>query len=625
MSFTNPTALFWAILAVPIVVLYLLKVRLRRVPVATTMFWDQQFEDTKPQAIWRQLRNIFSLLLQLLFVSLLVVAIGNPVLTSSRQQQRRVVVVVDNSASMQASDADGRKRMDVATEQVRQVIASLKDQEDMAIVLTGGRAAVACGLTQHPTTLLDTVQRIPPTDGPARLGDAVETARRLLAKHANGQIIVITDAMQSSPARNDVLWSRIGSSAGNIAITELQARRSPLDPLAYDTLLEISNFNDQPVSVTLDLQLNENLLDVVPLELSAGETRRTVTTKTSMQGGILTATIAAKQPDDSPAVDSLTTDNVAQSILPAQRRVAVTLVTDGNWFLQHVLQANALIDLTVAAEIPKPFSTESVLVLHRKVPDQIPEGRVFVVDPQTGTDLWQLDGPLQRPLVDKQLDDSNLLKFVQLDSAVMTEAQQLIPMGTHENLVEAISGAPLYVRFPRPRGDVLVLTVNLDGGDLPLRTAFPILFSNALTWFSGDATEFVPAVKTGVRTRLPLPMNLATAEGVTSPLELVSPSQQIRTLNQQGRRVILPELDNTGIWQLRRPGDAASDNATEPLRIACNICSETESDLRRSDDQPNTNKVLAGYAGPPMWMSAVALALALLVVEWFLFQRRIIG
>ncbi|MEZ6046867.1 MAG: BatA domain-containing protein [Planctomycetaceae bacterium] len=59
--------MFWFLLAIPIVIFYLLKIRLRRVPVSTTMFWNQIYEEKKPRSIWQQLRHLLSLLLQLLF------------------------------------------------------------------------------------------------------------------------------------------------------------------------------------------------------------------------------------------------------------------------------------------------------------------------------------------------------------------------------------------------------------------------------------------------------------------------------------------------------------------------------------------------------------------------------
>ena len=54
MSLTNPAAWIWAGLALPIIALYILKIRQRRVPVSTTLFWEQVFEERKPRAWWRR-------------------------------------------------------------------------------------------------------------------------------------------------------------------------------------------------------------------------------------------------------------------------------------------------------------------------------------------------------------------------------------------------------------------------------------------------------------------------------------------------------------------------------------------------------------------------------------------
>ncbi len=50
MNFANPSSLLWAGLAVPIVIFYILKIRLRRVPVSTILFWQQIFEEKQPRA-----------------------------------------------------------------------------------------------------------------------------------------------------------------------------------------------------------------------------------------------------------------------------------------------------------------------------------------------------------------------------------------------------------------------------------------------------------------------------------------------------------------------------------------------------------------------------------------------
>ena len=91
MSLINPTALLLAALAVPIIVFYILKIRLRRVPVSTLMFWQQIFEEKKPRSIWQRLRHLLSLLLQLAFLGFLVFALADPIFRWQQARARRVV------------------------------------------------------------------------------------------------------------------------------------------------------------------------------------------------------------------------------------------------------------------------------------------------------------------------------------------------------------------------------------------------------------------------------------------------------------------------------------------------------------------------------------------------------
>jgi len=104
MNLAYPNMLLWALLAVPVVIFYILKIRLRRIPVSTVIFWQQIFEEKKPRSIWQRLRHIVSLLVQLALLFLLVAARPEPFRASELNTARRVVLVIDNSASMNATD-----------------------------------------------------------------------------------------------------------------------------------------------------------------------------------------------------------------------------------------------------------------------------------------------------------------------------------------------------------------------------------------------------------------------------------------------------------------------------------------------------------------------------------------
>ena len=145
--------------------------------------------------------------------------------------------------------------------------------------------------------------------------------------------------------RIDIQVVPVGSKAGNLALTRFQARRSLLDPVGYQILAEVQNASDEPVEARLELDLAGNIVDVVPIKLGAGARWSHVFEKTSADGGRLTARL--NRPD------ALAVDNMAVTILPRREVLPVTLVTEGNLFLEKVFEANPLVRLTVVKELPK--------------------------------------------------------------------------------------------------------------------------------------------------------------------------------------------------------------------------------------------------------------------------------
>ena len=633
MSFSNPAALIWAALAVPIVIFYVLKIRMRRVPVSTVMFWQQVFEEKQPRSIWQQLRHLLSLLLQLAFLALIVFSLADPFFNSDVRKQRRVVVVLDTSASMQAQLASGKTRLDAAKQQIERMIRSLKSRDEMALIIAGNQAHVACGLTNHQRTLQNYLDQIPATDGPTQVDAAVEVGRRLLADHKNSEVVVVTDGCFANAATlasdEKVVWAQVGDAMDNIGITRFQVRRSLLDPIGFQILVEVSNFSTLETDTSLDLNFNDELLDVIPLKLQPDEIWTKIFEKTSTGGGILSAEIRQQ--------DGLAADNVAQAILPERLKIPVTLVTSGNWFLERVLAANDVVDLTVSSFVPDILPAGGVLVLHQTVPEQIPAGKVFVVQPTTSTELWDVLGSVEEPLVAKQDKDSDLLNHVRLDNVLMPDALVIQPKVEFKALVESVSGAPLYLQIPRTEGDVIVLSVNLDQGDLPLRTAFPIMLTNALSWFTDGKGELVEALATGNTTELSLPPDLQLlAQDNENQLLLTSPTGLKKRINIETSVAMIGPLGEAGLWTLSQPltdEEAAAEqdgtsgsNAAPVFRIACNLNSPNESNLRAAQNiMPRQEVLQSRFGGRPIWFYLVVLAFVLIMAEWFLFERRLVS
>ncbi|MGP0066912.1 MAG: vWA domain-containing protein, partial [Isosphaeraceae bacterium] len=500
MNLVHPAALFLGALAIPIVVFYILKIRLRRVPVSTLLFWEQIFEEKKPRSLWQRMRHWLSLLLQLAFLTLLVFALGDPIFRWQQAQARRVVLVVDNSASMKAGDVPPN-RLEAAKAEGRRLIDGMRLGDELAIIVAESTPRVACGLTDHQRSLREALDSIAPSDGPTRVTEAVTLARRLLSGTEKiRRAVVLTDGGFEGAAdlarQPDVELIGLGRKTGNVGITRLQARRSLLDPIGYEILAEVANASDEPVTCRLELDLDDDPIDVVPLSLQPGEQKVEIFEKTSADGGHLRARIDR--------ADALLADNTAWAILPRRARHKVTLITPGNVFLEKVFEAIPLVDLEVlkpqeGQPLPVPSAASAgqdglpVVVYHRVVPDALPSGNVLVIEPGRSGPLWQLGDLLHNPVVAKQDKDSPLMAHIRLDNVLMPEAKKLTLKAPSHVLAESASGDPLYAWLDRSEGEgqgkIAVLTVDLDKSDLPLQTVFPIMMTNLMSWFGGTKGE----------------------------------------------------------------------------------------------------------------------------------------
>jgi von Willebrand factor type A domain/Aerotolerance regulator N-terminal len=620
MSLANPSALLWAALAVPIVLFYLTRVRVRQLPVGSEMFWDRVFVENRRHAVWRKVRNLVSLLVQLALLSLLVLALSEPVLPWESKEPRRVVLVLDVSASMAARDgADrGDTRLEAARREARRLLAGLRDHDEAALVVAGGRAHVACGMTDDRRALRDAIDAAAGTDGSAALPDAVALARRLLAGHAHGEVVVLSDGCGDGSAAlaetEGVRLVRVGAAVDNVGIARFQARRSLHNPTGFEVLAEVGNFSDASVECRLILELDEVVVDVIPLNLSANGTWREVSEMASAAGGRLRARLDRD--------DALAADNEAWAILPPCEPIAVTLVTEGerfaNLYVEKVLEASPLVKQPVTIVVAKGRATPPdtpVTVYYRTVPATLPAGAALVIDPNGPSDLWDIGGPAA-PLVGRVDRESPVMAHVRLENVRLTGHKSITPKGKVQVLATSVGDDTLCFAADRPAGRVIVLSVNLEQGDLPLRTAFPILVTNAVAWLAGQREELRESAASGGFITVTLPQSTAGAE-----LSLWSPDGIGRRLPAGTDRVALGPLDRRGVWRV-----AAASDGPAVTEVACNLANRSESDLRPTPMPAATANERAAPAMPRAARYYLSvLVFVLLVVEWCLFQRRRIG
>jgi hypothetical protein len=555
----------------------------------------------------------------------------------------------------------------------------MRFRDELAIVSAGGPPRVVRAFSSQTRTLAQAVEGVAPTDNPTRVTEAVELAHRLLGERQDEhhrRIVVLTDVTaptglapvargtlhysenepQNEVAQNPLnhrdkpsggattlVVCRFGTNAGNVGITQFQVRRSLIDPLGYEILAEVTNASDEPVECRLEIDLNEDVVDVVPLKLTPGQRWSQSFEKTSADGGQLMAKLDR--------ADALAADNQTWAVLPKREPIPVTLVSQGNLFLQKVFESNPLIALTLTppsgrkpmAESREPLSPFSdspnapVTVLHRQIPEVLPSGAVLVIDPRDSCDLWQLGDVVQNPIVHQQDKDSPLLSHVRLDNVVMPEARQL-KFASDEGvkvLARSIAGDPLLATIERPGQKVLLLTVNLDEGDLPLRTAFPILMMNALNWFTDNRGDLREALPTGMIAELDRSLTLRVGLAGPDPdsksqatsrrsLIVVAPDGRRSALPTRSERLSLGPLGQCGVW---RVVTSEAGEETTLLELACNLADRSESDLRvpLPDEDATVSVASASLLdNRPVWFWLIAFAWLLMAIEWWAYQRRVI-
>ena len=442
-----------------------------------------------------------------------------------------------------------------------------------------------------------------------RLKPELQTAAR---------IVLITDACAKEAVKqaqeSGVEVLRVGTAAGNLAITRFTARRSKAEPAKCEVLVEVQNQGNQPAEVTVKLLPSPSKRGPGGNSLASPSGRggakfpvakdssaRHIFTLTLPSAARLTAKI---EPGDSyPFDDAATLDLPAA---PAGHRVK--LVCDDQSSLKEVLAANQRVQLTGEANnvsgtlrVPEggaPGVPNTIQVIDGKTPEKLPAGPALIFSP-TACDLWQLGNAVTDPSVTRVDDDSPVTDGVWLLNACLPDARQLrisdSPGVTARPILWA-GTVPLGYAIDRPQGRVVVIAGDLAAGNLPSHGAFSQLLDQALDWLDGQ-----PPWLAGRVSNLSPPEPVAAGgPGESSPAEAKGPSTQVAEAKGSSRQVAEAKGSSRQVENLSYAAD---------IRVPDNLSSEASA-------------VAVERPWPPLWIGPAALAAALVIIEWCLYQRR---
>src|SRR5437867_5986700 len=343
MSFLSPLAFATFALALPLVLLYFLKVRRRERTVSSLLLWESSRRDREASAFFQRLQRDPLLLLQILALLALSVALARPTATVMGHGARKVVIVLDTSASMKATDVSP-SRFALARREAATLVSRLGEGAETMVIEAGVQPRVVAAFGRDRDGALAAIRAAEARDLPNRVIEAVRTARALVGTDARAAIHVFTDGayqLAATPESTDprVRWIGVGRGGQNVAITSLAVRKNYYGSFDYQAFASLVNYSREPQTFDFKLEVDGQTIAEKSISLEPSVRRALVLPFSHTGGGNVVARVKVD--------DDLDTDNVAYAVLPPPRKIAVLLVSPGNLFLEKVLKTDPQVNLDV--------------------------------------------------------------------------------------------------------------------------------------------------------------------------------------------------------------------------------------------------------------------------------------
>ena len=469
----------------------------------------------------------------------------------------------------------------------------------------------------------------------------------------------------------DPVYVPIGSfEAKNLAITALSTRRSESKPEEKQAFVQVANFSRAAQKAIVELELDDSLIDAKEVDVPAGEMSGVVLPLANAPAGKLTARLKYEL-DSRTRHDALEQDDVGYAAINDTKPGRVLVVTPGNVALQVALATPRSGRLAnIQFQTPDFLTTDQykrdaeigafdLVVYDQCAPATMPRANTLFVGRLPPGALWRAgseeasgdkkgaadakDSGADKPgmAVGPQIIDWDrahpLLASVELGNVDIADSMVLHPPPGAIALIDSTAG-PIAAVAPRETYQDAVLGFEIvgqgaDGSksvntNWPRMLSFPTFCLNVLEYLGSNSQDSQMA-----STKPGRPVELRVADNVAE-LTVVDPSgKQFAVRRSEGDVFQFQDTNRVGVYDVRR-GDQVIG------RFAVNLFDHRESDVavRPSQDRNATTvqpadirignvDVAATVGQAPMrieaWKPLLACALFVLLLEWYIYNRRV--
>lgn len=681
MTFLTPmTALIFAGITIPLLLLlYFLKLRRQERKVSSTFLWKKAVQDLQVNAPFQKLRRNLLLLLQLLLLAAVLFGIADPVANFIRTPEKNIVLMIDRSASMKTIEEDGRTRLEHAQDAAADFVSDLPDNSSAMVLSFGAVPTVVCTFTDDKRRLERLIRDIEPGDEPSLIGEALPLAIAystnlvdipgIAGSGGAGSAVPdaaiqgaadieffsdgrIADADQQFVTRGNMRYYRVGAASDNVGITAFDVRRDFERPGIISVFVQVENFGTQPVKTDVGISLDGKPL---PGPGSIREVRLGPAVKEKVPGvpEEKQAEGAASMDEGLPPAqnvifefsheaggmievevhrkDGMMVDNIARAPIDPPRQVRILAVTDRSsvrTFIEKAMRAFEIQDYKLMGvdEYEKAPDTDLTLngrsiydlvIVDRHDTDRLPPGNYLFLGGVPKIEGVSLGDMVEGEPIIFGREDHPLMRNVGYEGIYIAKWRKLI-LPTHAVSLLEGSESVVLATLTDPGHRYVIASFDLLESNWPIKEAFPIFLQNAIGYLaSGGLVEVKRMILPGDTISITVPPGATT-------LSIVRPDGSVdERPARPGTVLSYARTKDTGVYQL-----TFDDPATTGETYTCNLLDANESHVAPNErftvGSENVEAVLAETkVNEPLWPWAAGLALLILLVEWWVYNRRV--
>lgn len=645
----------WFALGIPvIVILYLFKRKFIDTPVASHLLWRRALENTEANRPWQKLRSRLLMWLQLLAAALLAFALMRPFVWAEAGGGGYTVVVADVSASMSArfaageggnggpEDPDTGTRLD---EMKRGILADTNSSGGgLTLIRMGGSPQVIESGTSDRGAWEKAVRSLSADYGRTSYREAISLASAVAEGQEDARIVVYTDAQWNErvddlPVNVPIEVRRIGSN---------EYRNASVEQFGTDAsgrfVGVIANTGTVPLELRAEWSGDGRPLGSRELKLEPGK-RQTVTFDAAEAADAYRLSLA-DAPDDYAA------DDDAFAFAETGGSVNVLLLSGGNLFLEKALRLSGaeVTRLDLSGRTPPADGEETAAKSgaadagEAQSPEQAPPL------PQQRPDLVVVEGELPSALQSgewgKMLSEAALWTIGGPENAKQPGSRRA-EVSTHPVTRYLTLSEPYFgpLAAGKPAGLTTIFTIgeqpaaaagttngrrtlwfgfDLQKGDLPLNSEFPVLVSNAVSWLSGGRGGGLGRVVSGAAVDMPIAADAEQA--VWRPLQGPAFGSGAQTVEAQTD--IAPNVP--GLYAFEQIGSGSDELPAYLLDVRPDVSESAApaADVPVFGRTADTGEAGSGPAASgdtrgrlPLTAWLAALIAAIMLTEWGVYRR----